>query len=260
MLVPTLASLLGDLEPVIGDPGDVIRHSGAKAGNRAGAAAGEVRASATGATPEPPGGVKQKARQPIVPGDAVTRELGPVAKCSDTSAGCLGARSKGPDPSAKSQGIGVVDDSLPLPSVLGTPVVAILAAAMLAAARGTPAVATLAVARPSAVNASSCDPGSGAGHSGSGIAGSSNAGNSAGYSMGTPCTHFANLGHSLNALDLDKEEEEEEEEESDEESQQEISLHSSEVPGLSVEQLGEPPSKLARTDIRAIYTQAAQIN
>ncbi|XP_041091665.1 MHC class II regulatory factor RFX1-like isoform X5 [Polyodon spathula] len=69
---------------------------------------------------------------------------------------------------------------------------------------------------------------------------------------------FANLGRSLNALDPDKEEEEEEEEESDEESQQEISLHSSEVPGLSVEQLGEPPSKLARTD--AIYTQAAQIN
>ncbi|XP_058863259.1 MHC class II regulatory factor RFX1-like isoform X5 [Acipenser ruthenus] len=71
---------------------------------------------------------------------------------------------------------------------------------------------------------------------------------------------FANLGRSLNALDPDKEEEEEEEEESDEESQQEISLHSSEVPGLSVEQLGEPPSKLARTDTRAIYTQAAQIN
>uniref|UniRef100_A0AAZ3RTC1 RFX-type winged-helix domain-containing protein n=1 Tax=Oncorhynchus tshawytscha TaxID=74940 RepID=A0AAZ3RTC1_ONCTS len=62
---------------------------------------------------------------------------------------------------------------------------------------------------------------------------------------------FASLGRSLNPLDPDKEEEEEEEEESDDECQ-ELSLPSDGA-GLGEESL-EPPTKLARTDQRVLFT------
>uniref|UniRef100_A0A4W5QYH6 Regulatory factor X, 1a (influences HLA class II expression) n=1 Tax=Hucho hucho TaxID=62062 RepID=A0A4W5QYH6_9TELE len=62
---------------------------------------------------------------------------------------------------------------------------------------------------------------------------------------------FASLGRSLNPLDPDKEEEEEEEEESDDECQ-ELSLPSDGA-GLGEESL-EPPTKLARTDQRGLFT------